>query len=276
LIQLESGHKIICQICTQLRIMAVYSTEIASDKISSDNPIHQRLLKAYYVAQDYIKGDVLEIGCGEGRGVELLAPLSNSYTAIDKIPSVVEKLQANHPDYSFEVGTIPPLPYRDGQFDVVVSFQVIEHIQNDDLYLAEINRVLKPGGIALISTPNIKRTLSRNPWHIREYTAKELATKSESFFSNVQIKGIAGNEKVMEYHDRNKVSVAKITRFDILDLQHKLPAFMLRIPYEILNRLNRNKLQTADDSLVRSIDHSDYLISDDADTSLDLYGVLKK
>lgn len=256
--------------------MAVYSTEIASDKITSDNPIHQRLLKAYYVAQEYIKGDLLEIGCGEGRGVELLAPLSNSYTAIDKIPAVVEKLQANHPDYSFEVGTIPPLPYEDGQFDVVVSFQVIEHIQNDDLYLAEINRVLKPGGIALISTPNIKLTLSRNPWHIREYTAKELAAKSDSFFSNVQIKGIAGNEKVMEYHDRNKASVAKITRFDILDLQHKLPAFMLRIPYEILNRLNRNKLQSADDSLVRSIDQSDYLISDNADTSLDLYGVLKK
>ncbi|MEL6561282.1 MAG: SAM-dependent methyltransferase, partial [Bacteroidota bacterium] len=68
--------------------MGVYTTEIASDKLVSDNPIHQRLLKAYYAAQPYIKGDLLELGCGEGRGVELLAPLANSYQAMDKIQGV--------------------------------------------------------------------------------------------------------------------------------------------------------------------------------------------
>ena len=47
--------------------MALYTTEIASDKITSDNPIHQRLLKAYYIAKEYVKGDLLEIGCGEGK-----------------------------------------------------------------------------------------------------------------------------------------------------------------------------------------------------------------
>ena len=256
--------------------MTVYSTEIASNKITSDNPIHQRLLKAYHVAQEYVLGDLLEIGCGEGRGVELLAPLAKSYTAIDKIPSVVKILQDEYPDATFQVGTIPPLPYADEQFDAVVSFQVIEHIQNDDLYLAEINRVLKPGGVALLSTPNIKLTLTRNQWHIREYTAQELKAKSQSFFSDVQIKGIAGNQKVMEYHGRNKASVEKITRFDVLNLQHRLPSFMLRWPYEILNRFNRNNLQTANDALVQSIDHSDYLVSDKADTSLDLFAILKK
>ena len=51
--------------------MATYTTEIASDKILSDNPIHQRLLQAYYLAKPYVKGDLLELGCGEGRGVEL-------------------------------------------------------------------------------------------------------------------------------------------------------------------------------------------------------------
>ena len=64
--------------------MAVYTTEIASDKITSDNPIHQRLLKAYYIAKEYVNGDLLEIGCGEGRGVGLLHELVNSYTGIDK------------------------------------------------------------------------------------------------------------------------------------------------------------------------------------------------
>jgi hypothetical protein len=49
--------------------MATYTTEIASDKLVSDNPIHQRLLKAYIAAKPWISGKLLEVGCGEGRGV---------------------------------------------------------------------------------------------------------------------------------------------------------------------------------------------------------------
>ena len=49
--------------------MSVYTTEIASETITSDNPIHQRLLKAYVVAAEMVRGNLLEVGCGEGRGV---------------------------------------------------------------------------------------------------------------------------------------------------------------------------------------------------------------
>ena len=57
--------------------MSVYTTEIASDQIPSDNPIHQRLLQAYYEAAPFIEGDLLELGCGEGRGVEILTEKAN-------------------------------------------------------------------------------------------------------------------------------------------------------------------------------------------------------
>ena len=60
-------------------------------------------------------------------------------------------------------------------------------------------------------------------------------------------------------------------RFDILDLQHRLPASLLRIPYEILNRFNRNKLQSGDNDLVSQITDEDYLLSDNAEESLDLF-----
>jgi hypothetical protein len=63
----------------------IYTTEITSDNIPSDNPLHQRLFKAYVVALDYIQGNVLEVGCGEGRGVELLIGKSSQFTAVDKI-----------------------------------------------------------------------------------------------------------------------------------------------------------------------------------------------
>ena len=256
--------------------MAVYTTEIASDKITSDNPIHQRLLKAYYIARRYVKGDLLEIGCGEGRGVGLLHDLVKSYTGIDKINEVVDKLAIAYPAANFQQAVIPPLDFTDQKFDTVISFQVIEHIKDDKEYLAEISRILKPGGVALITTPNIKKSLSRNPWHIREYTADELEDLCKPYFSKVEMLGIAGNDKIIQYYNENKESVRRLTRFDILDLQHKLPAFMLKIPYEIMNRLNRNKLQSADNELVASITHDDYIISSNADQSLDLLAVLTR
>ena len=172
---------------------------------------------------------------------------------------------------------IPPFHgLEDNSYDVVVSFQVIEHIKDDKKYLQEIQRVLKPGGKAIITTPNIKMSLSRNPWHIREYTADELKQLASSIFSKVTTRGISGNDKVMQYYEENKVSVNKMMRWDILNLQYRLPAFMLKLPYEILNRRNRNKLSNANTGLVSEIHHEDYLLSDNPDESLDLFCVVKK
>jgi len=257
--------------------MGVYTTEIASDKIASDNPIHQRLLKAYYIAEDYIDGDLLEIGCGEGRGIAMLKDRVKSFTAIDKIESVIESLSEQFPDVKFIQDNIPPFnKIEDNSFDVIITFQVIEHIKNDRLFLEEIHRVLKPGGKALITTPNIKKTLTRNPWHIREYTAEELTKLAGEVFDRVTMKGVTGNDKIWEYYEQNKKSVEKITRFDILNLQYRLPAALLRIPYDILNRINRNKLQTGNDDLVSQISHRDYLVTDDASEALDLFCIVEK
>lgn len=256
--------------------MSVYTTEITSETITSDNPIHQRLLKAYVLGADKVHGNLLEVGCGEGRGIDWLMPKVEKYSAIDKIVAVVEKLKAKHPEGNIISGNIPPLPYPDNSFDCVASFQVIEHIKDDHSFLREISRVLKPNGLALITTPNRPMSLSRNPWHEREYTAAELTALAKKYFSVVEMKGITGNEKVMQYHERNRQSVNKIMKWDFLDLQHKLPAAVLRVPYEMLNRLNRNKLKEAADDLVASIGHEDYILTDDAATALDLFLMVRK
>ncbi len=179
----------------------IYTTEITSDQISSDNPIHQRLFKAYVVAEEYIKGDVLEVGCGEGRGMELLMAKARTFTAVDKIESAIVNLKNKYPDAKLLSMNIPPLAgLADDAYDVVVSFQVIEHIKDDALFLKEIHRVLKPGGIALLTTPNRRQSITRNPWHVREYLPHELKQLADQFFSHTQMKGITGNQKVGKYY----------------------------------------------------------------------------
>ena len=88
---------------------------------------------------------------------------------------------------------VPPIKgIEDSTIDFVVTFQVIEHIEDDELFLSEIYRVLKPGGKMILTTPNAKMSLTRNPWHIREYTTDQMADTLQSSFSdfNILIKSI--------------------------------------------------------------------------------------
>lgn len=255
----------------------VYTTEITSGQIPSDNPVHQRLFKAYVVAGEYVDGDVLEVGCGEGRGFDLLIPKARTFTAVDKIKPVIEGLQKKYPSARLISMNIPPLSgLPDDAYDFVLSFQVIEHIADDALLLNEVYRVLRPGGTALLTTPNRKLSLTRNPWHIREYLPDELNKLARRYFPETEMKGITGNEKVMTYYAENKKSVKRFTRWDIFDLQHKIPASLLRLPYEILNRWNRKKLQSQGNELVSGIRHDDYLVTDHPDDALDLLLIARK
>ncbi len=257
------------------------TTEITSAEILSDNPVHQRLLFPYIEAANTVSGNVLEIGCGWGRGLELLTKAANHYTGIDKNTELINSLQVAYPASTFIQANIPPLTDRtgarlpDNTFDVVVTFQVIEHIENDALFIQEAHRVLKPGGKLLLTTVNRNFSLTRNPWHVREYVAEELATLILTHFGQLEAKGIHGNDKVMTYYAQNKASVERITRFDVLDLQHRLPRRLLQVPYDLMNRLNRNRLLQAD-GLAAEIRHTDYIVSNDPAGSLDFFYIATK
>jgi len=243
----------------------------------SENVVYQRHLIAYKEAANLISGTVLEIGSGEGYGLMELAPKSEHYIAVDKYETLISEEIKEKNNITFIQLEVPPLSgVEDNSIDVVVSFQVIEHIKDDEQFLHEIYRVLKPGGKAILTTPNIMMSITRSPWHIREYTPNQMEELLNTSFDNYELKGVFGNEKVMDYHQRNKESVRKITRFDILNMQYWLPRWMLKIPYDILNRFNRQNLQDNNEKLVNSIIYTDYTINSSADDCLDHFCIVTK
>ena len=251
----------------------IHTAERVSNRDASDNYVFQRSILAYYKAAELVSGDVLEIGTGMGYGVEVIAPAADKYVTIDKSCAYNVELPANA---EFRQMTVPPLDFADESFDYVISFQVIEHIKNDTEFVAEVSRVLRKGGKFIVSTPNAPMSLTRNPWHVREYTAEKLKKLLSKEFSQIDMMGVSGNEKIMEYYEANRRGVKRITRFDILDLQHRLPRWILQIPYDILNRLNRRRLLDQNNELTSSITMEDYSIEAVTEECFDLYFIAQK
>ncbi len=240
---------------------------------ASDNFVYQRSLLAYHAAAHRIAGEVLEIGTGSGYGIDIVARHAARFVTVDKhVPTGISMPEG----VEFRRAVVPPLPFEDASFDHVISFQVIEHIRRDRDFVREIFRVLRPGGTFIVTTPNAPMSLTRNPWHVREYTAGELQRLLSECFADVEMLGVDGNRKVMDYFEKNRRGVERITRFDILDLQHRLPRWMLQIPYDILNRLNRRRLLRANNELTTSIRMDDYHIGPVTPDSFDLFFVACK
>ncbi len=255
----------------------IQTAERVSQTDASDNYVFQRSLLAYEEATKLVWGDVLEIGTGSGYGVEMVAPKTRRFVTLDKFENEnVAGLLQTHDNMEFRRMNIPPLTgIADESFDFVITFQVIEHIKNDRLFIQEIYRVLKKGGKLIVTTPNKKMSLTRNPWHIREYTTETLADLLADF-SGVRTLGVYGDDTAMEYYHANRKAVERITRFDLLNLQHRLPRWLLQIPYDILNRWNRRKMLNSDRQMVSKIKMSDFFIAAAGEECLDLFYIAEK
>lgn len=123
--------------------------------------------------------DVLEAGCGEGYGADLIADVANRVIGLDYDEATVAHVRARYPRVQMHHGNLANLPLPDASVDVVVNFQVIEHLWDQAQFVAECRRVLRPGGALLISTPNRitfspGRDTPLNPFHTRELNAGEL------------------------------------------------------------------------------------------------------
>lgn len=248
--------------------IVMQTAERSSGNDPSEQVIYNRCLFAYKAASGLVNGKIIELGSGEGYGIKLLSPLASEYLAVDKFETDTADLK----NVEFRQQILPSLEgIADNSFDYAVTFQVIEHIHDDKTFVSEIHRVLKPGGMLLLTTPNRPMSLTRNPWHIREYSANELKALVAGSFSKVEVKGVYGSETVMNYHEQNKASVKKITRFDVLNLQYRLPRQLLQVPYDIMNRLNRRKLLAGNSEIVNKVTLDDFFLKDSTENCFDLF-----
>lgn len=249
-------------------ISLLQTAERTTDYSMVNNYIFQRHLFAYHAVAPLINGNTIELGCGQGYGANLLFPFASSYTAVDKN----RPGKSLHTNINFHQARLPRLSnIASSTYDTVVCFQVIEHIKRDEFFLMEIERILRPGGQLFITTPNALTTLSRNPFHIREYRAKELEGIVCSVFRRWNIQGLYGNQRVLSYYLRNKKMVDAICRFDLFDLQNSLPSWMLRVPYTVLNNLSRVLLYKKGSETINEFCCSDFYLDDLSEECLDLF-----
>lgn len=131
-----------------------------------------RYLLACELARDKA---VLDIACGEGYGARMLADTAKSVAGVDISKESVELATARypHPRLSFMQGDAVSIPLADASVDLVISFETIEHLADHDGMLREIKRVLRPGGLLLISSPD-KYQYSDLPGFVNQYHVKEL------------------------------------------------------------------------------------------------------
>ena len=138
---------------------------------------------------------VLDAGCGAGYGSAELAQAADSVIGVDRAPEAIGFARANYalPNLRFEQASCEALPHPGGSFDLVVAFEVIEHLYNWREFLLEARRVLAPAGQLIISTPNkLYYTESRgptgaNPFHVHEFDFEEFQSELQGVFAHVSM-----------------------------------------------------------------------------------------
>ena len=216
-----------------------------------------RHFSAYKFCRDYVKdNNILDIGCGQGYGCNYLAGFARQVTGIDYNQEVIDYARDKYRNnnLTFEALNVKDFACLKKQFDIICSFQVIEHIADAARLLSDISSLLNYNGTFICSTPNrldaspgsIKPL---NKFHIKEYLLTEFRGLLKTSFKDVKIFGLKRGKRLNFYR-----RLKKIGAFNFLPSS--------------INPVQR---------FYESIDSDDFIIvKDKLDTALDFIAVCKK
>ena len=170
-------------------------------------------LHRYQLARTLTAGrDVLDIACGEGYGADILAATAKSVVGIDISPEAIEHAKSCYrdPRIFFRVGSATDIPIPDASVDMVVSFETIEHLEDHDRMMQEFRRVLRPGGLLMISSPNKLEYSDKpgysNQFHVRELYTEEFVTLVSRHFTTTKRYGQRLSAASLIAHDADTTS----------------------------------------------------------------------
>ena len=151
----------------------------------------------YALAADWVAGcTVLDAACGEGYGSAMLADSAGEVTGVDLSEQAIDHARTRYSgrdNLRFEVADATRLPFEDGAFDRIVSFETIEHLAEQELLLAEFRRVLTPEGLLILSSPDREtynaEAEAPNEFHVRELDREELTALLSKQFPAVRLLG---------------------------------------------------------------------------------------
>ena len=199
--------------------------------IAEENYWFQRHLIAYRFVLPFVRGKrVVDLGCGEGYGADLLAGVAREVVGVDLAPEAIYHARRKYrrPNLHFRYADIYETGLEDASFQVAVSFQVIEHLHQPERFMEEALRLLEPGGLCVITTPN-RLVLSPgsdtpvNPFHIFEFDHWQFEEFLRRFFDQVDLWGLF-HAGILDWHERVMAWDRRYWRF-------RMPSALNRLIY---------------------------------------------
>ncbi|UCE84876.1 MAG: class I SAM-dependent methyltransferase [Deltaproteobacteria bacterium] len=214
-------------------------------------------------------GRVLDFGSGSGYGAAGLAGGDALVVGVDRVAPDARNRGPAH----FLRADLRDSPLADGAFDLVVSFQVIEHLADPSDYLDAIAGALAPEGTALITTPNRQTSDGENPFHVREYLAAELAELLRTRFAEVEVLGIGATGDVARYYAARLERIRRIVKLDPLRLRRRLPRALVEWLFGRLAIVVRSRIRS--DEGLPAATWRDFPVGPADDACLDLLAVCR-
>lgn len=171
----------------------IFDERLVIDKEKQSNIIYNEHLVRYEFASKLVVGKIaLDIACGSGYGSKILAEAgATKVIAMDVSQLAINDAQKNfqHNNIEYKVGDATNTGLEKGSIDLVVSMETIEHLSDIDAFLQELERVVKDEGLVIISTPNIKVSKCKNPFHLKEFNKEEFVDILKKYFQHCVIIG---------------------------------------------------------------------------------------
>lgn len=236
------------------------------------NFLYQEALARYEFASKFVKNrsKILDVGCGTGYGTDFLAKRAAFALGVDNNEDAIKFARKRYKNAQFMLGDAEKLEFK-SKFDVICAFEIIEHLKKPKVFLRSVKKLLKKGGIFILSTPN-KEVISQGGgvsslYHTKEYNLKELAELLEKYFSRLEIYGQRKSARAKEAFRlflQSQNARQKIVDSDILNIRKLLPESSKEKIWKYLGLLfglaSQRKLTIKDFPVSKLKKNSEYLV----------------